>query len=255
MPKPNANMTVAEMKSYIRTHKVKVKLGLKRAELIEGLKKAGHWEEVSKQKKTVSTSKPSPTKWDPLNSPQAPMDEWFPCMVFSDTGRNPKPYEGKYIKQKYRSRGNPRKILTSNVVLIRSSSYPKGIIAAGDMGHLDYGNKRVSQFRFSKETITVTYDSLADGDHQFSGLGSILTMNESHRLLKNQPANVKAYYNRPEFSKEMGEGDFAYDIVRKFKFVNKKVPDTKDGFGGYGNKMKTPRTKIRIMMEMDMKVI
>ena len=198
MPKPNQNMSVTEMKSYIRTHKInhpEVRLGMKRAQLISGLKKAGHWQEVSKQKRTrekqkgtlsigqkpktavrvntgniakgkVLKSAPkraeagtttAPTKWDPMNSPNAPMDEWFPCMVFTDTGKNPKPYEAKYVNQKYWSRGKVQ-IFTDFVVLIRSSSYPKGIIAAGDMGHLDYGSdRRVSQFRFSKETITVTY--------------------------------------------------------------------------------------------------
>jgi len=60
MPKPNANMTLTEMRSYIRTHKLnhpEVKLGMKRAQLIAGLKKAGHWQEVSKQKRTREKQK------------------------------------------------------------------------------------------------------------------------------------------------------------------------------------------------------
>ena len=53
MPKPNANMTLAEMRSYVRTHKLnhpEVKLGMKRSQLIAGLKKAGHWKEVPPKK-------------------------------------------------------------------------------------------------------------------------------------------------------------------------------------------------------------
>jgi hypothetical protein len=47
MPKPNAKFTVAQMKAYIRTHKLnipKVKLGMKRAEMIVALKSLGHWD-------------------------------------------------------------------------------------------------------------------------------------------------------------------------------------------------------------------
>ena len=44
---PNDTYTVKKMKAYIRTHKLNrpdVKLGMKRQELINGLKKAGHWD-------------------------------------------------------------------------------------------------------------------------------------------------------------------------------------------------------------------
>ena len=44
---PNDTYTVKKMKDYIRTHKLNrpdVKLGMKRQELINGLKKAGHWD-------------------------------------------------------------------------------------------------------------------------------------------------------------------------------------------------------------------
>ena len=54
MPKPNQNFSVAEMKSYIRMKKLNhpdVKLGMKKADMIAGLKKAGHWDEVAKVKK------------------------------------------------------------------------------------------------------------------------------------------------------------------------------------------------------------
>jgi hypothetical protein len=52
MPKPNQNMTVEQMKSYVRNHNLNhpdVKLGMRRAQLISGLKKAGHWNEVAKK--------------------------------------------------------------------------------------------------------------------------------------------------------------------------------------------------------------
>ena len=44
---PNDTYTVKKMKAYIRTNKLNrpdVKLGMKRQELINGLKKAGHWD-------------------------------------------------------------------------------------------------------------------------------------------------------------------------------------------------------------------
>ena len=44
---PNDTYTVKKMKDYIRTHKLNrpdVKLGMKRQDLINGLKKAGHWD-------------------------------------------------------------------------------------------------------------------------------------------------------------------------------------------------------------------
>jgi len=47
MVKPNVNMTVNQMKSYIREKKINhpdVRLGMKKADMIKGLKKAGHWD-------------------------------------------------------------------------------------------------------------------------------------------------------------------------------------------------------------------
>ena len=44
---PNDTYTVKQMKTYIRTHKLNrpdVKLGMKRQDLINGLKKVGHWD-------------------------------------------------------------------------------------------------------------------------------------------------------------------------------------------------------------------
>jgi hypothetical protein len=55
MPKPNQNSSVKEMKDYIRSKKLNhplIRLGLKKAELVSGLKKLGHWDEVAKVKKT-----------------------------------------------------------------------------------------------------------------------------------------------------------------------------------------------------------
>jgi len=72
MPTPIQNSTVGEMKAYIRSKKLNhplVRLGLKKADLIKGLKKLGHWSEAEKVKKTrapakkkVKTVKPSESK-------------------------------------------------------------------------------------------------------------------------------------------------------------------------------------------------
>tara|TARA_Y100000004_G_C8857404_1_gene387424 strand:- start:389 stop:652 length:264 start_codon:yes stop_codon:yes gene_type:complete len=66
MPKPNQNMTVEQMKSYVRSHNLNhpdVKLGMRRAQLISGLKKAGHWDEVPKKPRgKVITLKSKPDK-------------------------------------------------------------------------------------------------------------------------------------------------------------------------------------------------
>jgi hypothetical protein len=56
---PNDTYTVKKMKAYIRTHKLNrpdVKLGMKRHGLINGLKKAGHWDTTfsSKARKPVA---------------------------------------------------------------------------------------------------------------------------------------------------------------------------------------------------------
>jgi len=47
MPKPNAKSTVKQMKDYIRSKKLnrpEVRLTMRKAELISGLKKIGHWD-------------------------------------------------------------------------------------------------------------------------------------------------------------------------------------------------------------------
>jgi len=56
----NSNMTVAQMKDYIRQNKLNkphLRLGMKRAELIAGFKKEGRWREVAKGKKTTTKKK------------------------------------------------------------------------------------------------------------------------------------------------------------------------------------------------------
>ena len=63
MPKPNQNFTVKEMKDYIRQKKInhpEVKLTMKRADMIAGLKSAGHWEEKDKVKKARKKPAPKP---------------------------------------------------------------------------------------------------------------------------------------------------------------------------------------------------
>ena len=70
MPKPNDKFTVKQMKDYIRTHKLnhpEIKLSMRKADMIAGLKKHGHWE-GSKQatpKKKVSPKKITPKKSKP----------------------------------------------------------------------------------------------------------------------------------------------------------------------------------------------
>jgi len=63
MSKPNQNFTVKEMKDYIREKKINhpnVKLTMKRADMIAGLKSAGHWDEVDKVKKARKKPAPKP---------------------------------------------------------------------------------------------------------------------------------------------------------------------------------------------------
>ncbi len=56
MPKPNDNSTLAEIKIYIKYHKLnkpELALSQPRAKLVAGLKKHGHWDSsVAKEKKT-----------------------------------------------------------------------------------------------------------------------------------------------------------------------------------------------------------
>lgn len=68
MTKPNVNFTVNQMKDYIRSNKLNhpaVKLGMKRADMIAGLKTAGYWEETEKAKKTKAKPKTATPKPEP----------------------------------------------------------------------------------------------------------------------------------------------------------------------------------------------
>ena len=47
MPRPHDGMTLKQLKDYVRSHKLnhpEEKLSMKKADLIKGLKKHGHWE-------------------------------------------------------------------------------------------------------------------------------------------------------------------------------------------------------------------
>jgi hypothetical protein len=51
-PKPNVNSTLPEIKAYVREYKLnkpEIKLGMKKADLIAGLKKHGHWDSRPKK--------------------------------------------------------------------------------------------------------------------------------------------------------------------------------------------------------------
>ncbi len=62
MPKPNVNFSLTEIKEYIKMKgldKPEIKLSMSRAQLVEGLKKHGHWDDsVEKVKKTRVSKKP-----------------------------------------------------------------------------------------------------------------------------------------------------------------------------------------------------
>jgi hypothetical protein len=239
MPKPNEKSTVAQLKQYIRDHKeLNIRLGQNKPELIADLKKTGNWEGSSPVKKApvkkapvkkapvkkapVKTTTTKNIEYDPMNSPNAPLNKWVPCQVFNFKGKNPKQYECQYVLQKHKwvDPRIRRETPESHVVWIKDN---KGIIiAAGDMGHLEYDSKvRVTQFRFSNEKIEIfvpEFNRNSDAQY-FGGFNRILSNNEEHRLLKNQPQNIQNYYKKKEFRKELQYVDFAYDIVRKFKYI------------------------------------
>lgn len=57
MPKPNVNSNLTQIKAYIREHnlnKPEIKLGMRKAELVAGLKKHGHWDSRVKSKKDTN---------------------------------------------------------------------------------------------------------------------------------------------------------------------------------------------------------
>jgi hypothetical protein len=223
MSKPNVNFTVKQMKDYIRKNKLNhpaIKLSMRRAELIEGLKKAGHW---NSSKDTSPKKKPSkqPTgQWNPLESENAPMNKWVSCTVFNLEGKNPKPYECRYVYQTFMYNKGVADDERPKAYVVWIKDGKGNIIAAGDMGHLNEDSKkRVTQFRFSNEVITISVD-MSDKDDvgDSGGLNRILTNNEKHRLIENQPKQIQNYYKKPQYKSEIGMGDFVYDIVRKIKF-------------------------------------
>ena len=58
--KGNQNMTVTQLKAVVRHHKLNkphINMKMKKAQLIAGLKKEGHWEDVGKKKNTKLQSK------------------------------------------------------------------------------------------------------------------------------------------------------------------------------------------------------
>ena len=59
MPKPNASSSLAEIKSYVRSHnlnKPEIKLSMRKAELVAGLKKHGHWDGSSTESEATKRS-------------------------------------------------------------------------------------------------------------------------------------------------------------------------------------------------------
>jgi hypothetical protein len=92
MPKPNKTFTVKQMKDYIRQHKVNhpaVKLSMKRADLIDGLKKAGHWDT---SKDTPTPKKPAPKK-KPMETKKKPTDKSSTKMKEYTITTNPDTFE------------------------------------------------------------------------------------------------------------------------------------------------------------------
>ncbi len=68
MPKPNQNFKVAELKEYIRSKKLNIRLTQKKAELIADLKRTGNWDDgkkKEKKEKQIEKAKPSPPKKTP----------------------------------------------------------------------------------------------------------------------------------------------------------------------------------------------
>ena len=65
MPKPNAKSSVKELRDYIRKHgldKPQIKVAGKKAELVSGLKKVGHWDKKHDKKPVLKAPKTTPGK-------------------------------------------------------------------------------------------------------------------------------------------------------------------------------------------------
>jgi hypothetical protein len=96
--KPNPTFTLTQLKDYIRSKKLNhpdVKLTMKKADMIAGLKKAGHWEEKSKlnpaPKKTIKKEKPAPKKSTPKPAPKKPTPKKPPTPKPAPKPATPKP--------------------------------------------------------------------------------------------------------------------------------------------------------------------
>jgi len=82
MSKPNVTFTVKQMKDYIRQKKLNpaIKLSMRRAELIEGLKKAGHWDSSADPpptpKKSTPKKKSAPKKKESTDKSSTKMKEY-----------------------------------------------------------------------------------------------------------------------------------------------------------------------------------
>ena len=71
---PNGTYTVKRMKTYIRTHELNrpdVKLGMKRQDLINGLKKVGHWDTTFSSKARKPVARMGRPKKPPARKPPA----------------------------------------------------------------------------------------------------------------------------------------------------------------------------------------
>ena len=109
MSKPNVTFTVKQMKDYIRQKKLNhpaIKLSMRRAELIEGLKKAGHWN---------SSKDPSPKK-KPTKQPTKPTTDDLSIYYINDE---------RFEAIKVKDPEDPSEKIPLNDYLRHYGSYPK----------------------------------------------------------------------------------------------------------------------------------
>ena len=96
MVKPNRTFTLPELRAYVREKKLnkpEIKLSMKKADLIAGLKKHGHWNhkadariELKKGAKPPMTKKKKITKKASVKpKPEAEMEEWKEYKASGDT--------------------------------------------------------------------------------------------------------------------------------------------------------------------------
>lgn len=94
MPKPNDNYSVKQMKEYIRKKKInhpKVKLSMRRADMIAGLKSIGEWDS-SKDKPTPKKTTPvkkAPVKKAPVKkAPKKTKEKKYPVFLLGKVTGN-----------------------------------------------------------------------------------------------------------------------------------------------------------------------